>query len=112
MCDSTREVQYIPNNGSMCEINVCLYFCHFLSRVLMCTQIGQVQALAWSSGLNVYNLYGSCAGGVDRTMVSKSNITGTSVVSANFGWNFPWLPRVQKEREVSCFLFVEIVKSL
>ncbi|PVD27276.1 hypothetical protein C0Q70_12431 [Pomacea canaliculata] len=65
-----------------------------------CAQfIGQVQALAWSSGLNVYNLYGSCAGGVDRTMVSKSNITGTSVVSANFGWNFPWLPRVQKERE-------------
>lgn len=58
-------------------------------------KVSEVQLIAWSGGLNVYNLYGPCAGGAG----TKYDPIHKTLVTGNFGWSFSWLPQVKQERQ-------------
>ncbi|XP_050394322.1 lysosomal protective protein-like [Patella vulgata] len=55
--------------------------------------------IVYSSGLNVYNLYGECAGGVQKTSV-RFDAQRNKVVSNNFGWLLSNTDYIKKEFEL------------
>ncbi|BFZ06703.1 hypothetical protein BsWGS_09742 [Bradybaena similaris] len=50
----------------------------------------KINNLVWNSGLNVYNLYSECAGGVRNHNLHFDSVRGKFVTS-NFGWPFMFL---------------------
>lgn len=59
-------------------------------------ELEKVQELVWGSGLNVYNVYQECYGGVKDLTLSWDKTRGKYVTS-NFGWPFMFV----KDSEIS-----------
>jgi hypothetical protein len=77
----------------------------FTCTFFYCVQLEEVQALVYSSGLNIYNLYGPCvktaaSGLVMDVKNSKLDVTNHRLQTANFGWAFSYLSSVQEESKV------------
>ncbi|ESO96867.1 hypothetical protein LOTGIDRAFT_159616 [Lottia gigantea] len=65
--------------------------------------VTEVSQLIYNSGLNEYNLYGECAGGVPSGGLTF-NQQLQKVVSHNFGWLFSSVEHVKKEFEANKIL--------
>ena len=65
------------------------------------TQLSKIQTLVWRSGINVYNLYQECYGGVQDLTLRWDKERGKYVTS-NSGWPFMFLKdtEVSRRREV------------
>ncbi|GFO01417.1 carboxypeptidase [Plakobranchus ocellatus] len=54
-------------------------------------RLERIQGLVWASGLNVYNLYKECYGGVQDLTLRMNEGMGNKFVTSNFGWPFMFL---------------------
>ncbi|XP_059175154.1 lysosomal protective protein-like [Physella acuta] len=86
---------------SCCSGNTSKGYCDFVAgsaKSSKCaSELSQVQILVWSSGLNVYNLYADCAGGV-RDLMLHYDEDRNKFVTSNFGWLFMFLKNKNYEK--------------
>ncbi|XP_059166870.1 lysosomal protective protein-like isoform X2 [Physella acuta] len=95
------EEEWIDIYDSCCSGTSERGYCDFVAgskKSSKCTnELGKINYLVWDSGLNVYNLYADCAGGVkDHTLHYDED--RKKYVTSNFGWPFMFLENENYER--------------
>ncbi|GFR96119.1 carboxypeptidase, partial [Elysia marginata] len=76
-----------PNTTNYCDF-------HGSKKPQCPEKLEKIQMLVWSSGLNVYNLYKECYGGV-KDLTLHWDKASSKYVTSNFGWPFMFLKNTE-----------------